>query len=152
VAPGVEFTDLNWIALVLAMIASIILGFLWYAPFSPTGKVWMKAMNFPSDFKPPRNKMIVAYVLMLLGSFFMFFVFQHTFIAYWDAYRFDDAEYQVSVIDGLMGAFFTWLGFIVPLHFSQVTWEGKPWSLFFVNVSYYLVSLTIAGVIYAYMV
>jgi hypothetical protein len=152
VVPGVEMSDLNWIALIAAMVTSIALGFLWYAPFTPTGKVWMRGMNFPADFKPARNKMILAYLLMLVGSFFMFFIFQHTFIAYRDSYRLDDSDYELTVLDGIMGAVFTWLGFIVPIHFGQVTWEGKPWSLFTVNVSYYLISLLAAGMIYAFMV
>ena len=151
-APGVEIADIDWIAVLAAMGVSIVLGFLWYAPFTPMGKAWMKAMNFPADFKPPRNKMIVAYILMLLGSFFMFFVFLHTNIAYRDAYRLDEAGYDLTFVDGIIGGVMTTLGFIVPVQFSTVTWEGKPWSLFFVNVSYYLVTLVLAGIIYVYMI
>ncbi len=150
-APGVEISDINWIAVLAAMGISIVLGFLWYAPFSPTGKAWLKALKIPADFKPERNKMIVAYVLMLLGSFFMFFVFLHTNIAYRDAYRLDEAGYQLTVLDGVIGGVMTTLGFIVPIQFGQVTWEGKPWSLFFVNVGYYLVTLVTAGIVYAMM-
>lgn len=149
--PGVEISDINWIAVLAAMGISIALGFLWYAPFTPTGKAWMKAMQFPADFKPPRNKMIVSFVLMFLGSFFMFFVFMHTNIAYRDAYRLDEAGYELTIMDGIIGGVMTTLGFIVPLQFSTVGWEGKPWSLFFVNVSYYLVTLVLAGIVYALM-
>lgn len=150
-APGVELTDLNWIALVVAMLVSIVLGFLWYAPFMPTGKVWMKAMKMPADFKPARKAMIISVVLMLVGSFLMFFVFQHTFLAYRDAYRLDESGYELSIMDGIIGAVMTWLGFIVPLQLSTISWEGKPWSLFWVNSLYYLVTLSLAGIIYVVM-
>lgn len=149
---AVDFAELNWLAIVFAMLASIVLGFLWYAPFTPTGKIWMRGMNFPADVKPTRNKMIVAYILMVLGSFLMFFVLQHVFIAYADAYHIDDPEYDLGLVEGITGGFFMWLGFVLPLQFGQVTWEGKPWSLFFVNAAYYVLTLVGGGVIFAYMV
>jgi hypothetical protein len=150
-APGVEFSDLNWIAIVIAMLISIVVGFLWYAPFTPTGKIWMKGMNFPPNFKPERNKAIVGYVLMVITSFFLFFVFQHTNIAYRDAYRLDEAGYSLTLMDGVIGAVMTWLGFIVPVQISQATWEGKRWSFFWVNSTYYLVILLAAGILYVSM-
>jgi hypothetical protein len=150
-AAGVQISDINWIALLAAMGASIVLGFLWYAPFSPTGKAWMKALKMPADFKPDPKKMMLSYGLMLLGSFFMFFVFMHTFIAYHDAYLLDDKNYKLTIMDGVVGGVMTTLGFIVPVQFGNVTWENKPWSLFWVNTLYYLVALVLAGIIYVAM-
>ena len=149
--PGVELTDVNWIAVVIAMVVNIVLGFLWYSPKLPTGKIWMRGVGLSEDHKPTPKQLGVAMTLMVLGSFFMMFVFHHTNLAYRDAYRLDEAAYSLTILDGVMGAVFTWLGFYVPVLWGSVAWENKPWSLFFVNAGYYLVTLLIAGVIYVSM-
>jgi fluoride ion exporter CrcB/FEX len=152
-APGVEFGDLKWIAIAAAMASNIVLGFLWYSQKTPTGRLWMKHMGFPKDHKPKPGEMMRAMILMVIGTFLLMFVLQHNFIAYRDAYGIDqmpvNKEYDLSMMDGFMGGFFTWLGFFVPVQLGSISWEGKPWSLFFVNAGYYLVSLVAARLIYA---
>ncbi|MBK9981824.1 MAG: DUF1761 domain-containing protein [Saprospiraceae bacterium] len=44
-------------------------------------------------------------------------------------------------------AFFTWLGFFLPLDLNTEAWEMKSWKLFFINTSYYLLSLIIVAFI-----
>lgn len=151
---GVEFSDINWIALGIAIVINIVLGFLWYAPKLPTGKIWMRETKMDPNHKPTAKQMTVAMILMIVGSFFMLFVFQHTFIAYQDAADLDEegTGHKLTIVEGVMGAFFTWLGFFVPVLWSGIAWEGKSWSLFFVQSGYYLVTLLIAGVIYAGMI
>lgn len=147
-APGVEFADLNWMAIAAAVVANIIVGFLWYSPKLPTGRIWMRHAGVPADHKPTGGQIVKGLVLMVVGAFFMMFVLSHDFIAYRDAYRLDSgATYELTMADGLMGAFFTWLGFFVPVLWAGVAWENKSWSLFFVNALYYLVVLLIAGVL-----
>lgn len=151
-APGIEFSDLNWIAIVAAMATNIALGFVWYLPKVPTGRIWMKAMNIPAGAKPTPKQMAMSLSLTVLGTFLLMFVLQHVFLAFRDAYRLDGARMDgLEMADGFSGAFFTWIGFFVPLFLSQVAWENRPWSLFLVNASYYLVTLLIAGAIFAAM-
>jgi hypothetical protein len=152
---AMNFGDLNWLAIGLSWLALMVLGFVWYAKWFPTGKVWMRGMGWDPDNmpKPPAGKMAVSMVLMVLGSFLMMFVFAHTNMVYEDAFRNEDtggqAGYDLQLMDGITGAFFTWLGFIVPLNLNAVAFDGKPWSLFFVNAGYYLVGLTVAGILLA---
>lgn len=148
-APGVEFGDLNWLAIGVMVVVNMALGFLWYATFTPTGKIWMKAHNMdPTTTKPTSGQMAKGLILTLIGAFLVLFVLNHTVIAYGDAYNLDEAGYELTIADGLMGGFFTWLGFFVPVLWSAVAWEGKPWSLFFVNAGYYLVILLLAGLLF----
>lgn len=150
-----NFGDLNWLAIGLSVLAMMVLGFVWYAPWFPTGKVWMRWMGMdPKNApKPPGGKMAVSMILMVLGSFLMMFVFAHTNMVYEDAFRNEDtggeAGFDLRLMDTLTGAAFTWLGFIVPLGLNGVAFENKPWSVFFVNVGYYLVGLLVAGVLLA---
>lgn len=146
-AAGVEFGDLNWIGLVVAIVFNIVLGFIWYNAKVPTGKIWFKGVGLDPNQKINPKKMAVAMVLMVVGAFFLMFVLAHNFIAYRDAYDIDTegTGYDLTVADGLLGGVFTWLGFFVPVLWGASTWEGRPWSLFFVNAGYYLVTLTAAG-------
>jgi hypothetical protein len=150
-APGVEFGDLNWLAIGIAIVVNIALGFLWYSPKLPTGKIWMRETKMDPNHKPTAKQMTVAMILMLVGSFLMLFVFMHTFVAYRDAYQLDQAGYKLTIVDGVIGALMTWLGFFVPVLWSGIAWEGKSWSLFFVQSLYYLLTLLIAGVLYTGM-
>jgi hypothetical protein len=151
VAPGVELSDINWLAVLAGMAINIVLGFLWYSPKMPTGKIWMRGAGHRPDFKPDPKAMAVSMVLMVVGTFLLMFVLFHTFVAYRDAYALDEQGYDLSVMDGLMGGFFVWLGFFLPVNLGAVSWENKPWSYFFVNTLYYLVTLLIVGLVFALM-
>ena len=152
---AVNFGDLNWLAIGLSVLAMMVLGFIWYAAWFPTGKVWMRHMGLdPSNPpSPPGGQMAVSLILMGIGSFFMMFVFAHTNMVYEDAFRNvltgGKAGFDLRLADTLTGAAFTWLGFIVPVHLNGVAFENKPWSIFFVNTGYYLVALLVAGTLLA---
>lgn len=152
-APGIEFSDLNWVALLIGMASNVVLGFLWYAAKGPTGRIWMREMKLPADLKPSPKQMMTSLVLMVVGTFLLLFVLMHVFLAFRDAYRLDGARLGdgLEMGDGFQGAIFTWLGFFVPIGLSTVAWEGKSWTLFFVNQGYYLVSLLVVGSIFAAM-
>jgi hypothetical protein len=152
---AMDFSNFNWLGFGLSLLFFIVLGFVWYAAWSPTGKVWMRHQGLdPANMpKPPAAEMAKAMALMLLGSFLMMFVFAHTNAVYLDAFRNTatggTTGYRLTAMDGIVGGFFTWLGFIVPIHLNGVAFERKPWSLFLVNAGYYLVGLVVAGILIA---
>ena len=41
---------LNWLAVLVAVVASFFFGWLWYGPLF--GKKWASLMKFPTDMKP----------------------------------------------------------------------------------------------------
>lgn len=150
-----NFGDLNWLAIGLSLLAMLVLGFLWYSPFTPTGKIWMRNLGLdPSNApKPQGGQMATSLLLMTLGSFFMMFVFAHVNMAYEDAFRNTAtggiAGFDLRLADTLTGAVLTWLGFIVPVQLNGVAFENKPWRMFAVDAGFYLVGLAIAGILLA---
>lgn len=146
-ASGVEFGDLNWLGMGLAVVANIVIGSLWYSPKSPTGRIWMRDTGHDMSHKPTGGEMAKAMGLMLIGVLLTMFVLAHTFIAYRDAYRLDDPTYELGIADGLIGGFFVWLGFNLPIQLNSVAFDRKPWSLFTVNSLYYLVAFLVAGLL-----
>ncbi|MER2512837.1 MAG: DUF1761 domain-containing protein [Nitrosomonas ureae] len=49
-----------------------------------------------------------------------------------------------------MSAFFTWIGFYIPMQFSKVAWENRPWKVFFINTVHDFILLLIFSTIFAY--
>lgn len=150
---GFDLSRFNWLGFALAIVANMVIGFVWYAKWSPTGKIWIRDMKIDMTRAMPAGAMAMSMGLMVLGSVLLMFVFTHNNMVYEDAFgnvaTGGEANFKLRLMDGLTGGFFTWLGFIVPLNLNSVAFDGKPWSLFGVNAGYYLVSLLVAGALVA---
>lgn len=128
---------INYLAVVAAAVASFVLGFLWYGPIF--GKQWMVLSGINPD--KPQKGMMKMMVMSFIGSFLMSYAFAHSLV-------FANTYLNASgIFAALMGAFWTWLGFIAPVTLSSVLWEGKPWKLWILNNAFYLVSLSVMGTI-----
>src|SRR5258707_9410972 len=66
----------NYWAILVAVAATMALGFLWYGPI--LGKAWMKEMGIPAGSKPDPKVVRRGLILMLIGSFLTAFVLAHT--------------------------------------------------------------------------
>ena len=120
--------QINLMAILIAVVANFILGFVWYTPLF--GKIWAKEMGFNMEVKPPAGAMIKGMVIMVIGNFLMAWVFAHN-IAAWDPTTWGQPASDVSVAaNATMAAVFTWLGFYVPVDLNTVAWESKSWKLF----------------------
>lgn len=133
---------INFLAIFACGVLSMILGSIWYGPLF--GKTWMKLSGIKKPEKMTKeikNSMIRSYSIMFLGSLVMAYVLQHTLV-------FAEAYLQVSGVSGaLMGAFWNWLGFVVPVSIGTVLWEGKPWKLWFLNIGFVLVQLCVMAIV-----
>lgn len=138
--------DVKWTALLVAAIANIVLGFVWYNPKTPTGRVWMKGSGQSMDTKPAGAEMTQMMVITLATAFLVTGVLGLVFALLRDA-----AGADLSVADGVAGALLVWGGFFLPLNLGSVAYERKPWSYALVVTAYWLVTLVIAGVVYATM-
>lgn len=147
---GIEFADLNWVAIGASMLANIVLGFIWYAPQSPTGKTWMREMKMPLNAKPDPKEMGKSMGLMLVGAFLMMFVLAHFMVGFRDAFRLDGVA-TLGLMGGVTAGFLVWLGFMAPLSLNAVAFERRSWTLFGINAGYYLLTMLIAGAIFGSM-
>ena len=131
---------INYLAVLAAAAASIVLGFLWYGPLF--GKQWIALMNFDKKKMEEAKKKGMpkqTWVLMILGTLVTSYVLAH-FVDYLDA---------VNISGALTAAFWIWLGFVATVILGGVLWEGKPWKLYFLNAAYYLVNLAVMASILA---
>ncbi len=136
----VQQIALHYGAIVAAALFHMVLGSLWYSPVL-FGKPWMKLMKIDSKkIEEAKQKgMAKSYGIMAVAALVMSYILAH-FVKYTSS---------VTALEGLQAGFWLWLGFVVTVMVNSVLWEEKPWKLYLLNVSYYLVSLLGMGVILA---
>lgn len=141
-----EEMHVNMTAILVAVVANFVLGFIWYTPLF--GKAWAKEMGFDTSVKPAGGEIAKGLVIMVIGNFLMAFVFAHN-IAAWG---YVPGTKEMPVISNIMSAtVFTWLGFYLPTELSGIAWERKSWKLFGINTSYHFMTLLVAAIILNYM-
>lgn len=133
---------INYWAVLVAAVANMVLGSLWYGPLF--GKPWKAMMGFTQEKMAAAKAkgMTTSYVIMIVGSLFMSWVMAHGIIL---------ANYLMvsGVAAGIKVGILNWIGFVAPVTVGAVIWEGKPWKLWYLNSGYYLVGLIMMGIILA---
>ena len=138
--------NINFVAILVAVVANFILGFIWYTPLF--GKAWAKENGFDTSVKPASGELAKGMIFMVIGNFFLAYVFAHNIAAWSYVPGMDQVSPMVSVANS---AIFTWLGFYLPVDIGIVTWEKKSWKLFFINTGYHFMMLLVAALILTLM-
>jgi len=141
-----ETIHVNMTAVLVAVVANFFLGFLWYTPLF--GKAWAREHGFDTSVKPATGELVRGIIIMVIGNFFMAYVFAHNMAA-WSFVP--DSAAMSATENILSSAGFTWLGFYLPVDLGVVTWERKSWKLFGINTSYHVLMLLVAAFILTYM-
>lgn len=138
---------LNYPAIVTAALVYFALGWLWFGPLF--GKLWVKEMGFKNDYKPDKSVMVRAMILTVIGCLLTSFVLTHA-EQIWRPSVWDRSADSPDYLYGVMAAFFTWIGYYVPLLFMGVAYENRSWKFFGINASYHFAGLLAAGEILTY--
>lgn len=135
--------SINYLAVVLAVIANFVLGWLWYTPLF--GKAWAKEMKLDTSEKPKVGVMLRGMLMMVIGNFLMAYVLAHDVFAWNHVPGMEDMKTGLSAV--LTTSFFIWLGYYVPTHIGATTWEQRSWKLTFINLAYHFLTLFVAALI-----
>lgn len=129
-------TDLNYLAILIAGISNMVLGFLWYGPIF--GKAWMALRGInPEETNPNPVIYVVSFLLSLLMALVLSIFIHHV-----------GASIQaVSLVLGLLVALLVWVGFIGPATFQNNMYSGISKKLYAIDYGYVLVALLIQGAI-----
>lgn len=122
------YTETNILAIVLASIISMGLGFLWYSPML-FGNQWIKLMGYTKEsMEKAKKEMGKAYAISFVGALVM-------------AYVLSKFVTGSVLMDGILTGFWMWLGFVAPVQMTEVLFGGKKWNLYYINTGYQLASL-----------
>jgi hypothetical protein len=126
--------NINYMAVLIAGIAQMVIGFLWYGPLF--GKIWQKLSGISdADIKKAGSNMPMLYGTMFLATLVTAYVLSH----------FQQAGGAMDMMDGAMIGFWAWLGFVATTMLTNVLFDKKPFNLYLLNAGYQLVSLVVMG-------
>ncbi len=138
---------LNWIAIIVAVVASFFFGWFWHGPLF--GKKWAKLMKMKMSKKPSTKFMMRSMGLTILGTFLTTYVLAHS-VEVWRPSTWGAGTDGPFYIYGFCSGFFVWLGYFVAMQLHNVAWEGRGWGVFTLNSAFHLLNLQIIGMILAY--
>lgn len=133
--------DINYLAVIVAALASVVVGFAWYGFLFQ--KPWMREMGFTMDSMKSMSMTPMRATLMQFVASLVTGVVLTVLIAWGKTYY-----PEVSALKaGVHTALWVWLGFYAPMTLGAVLWEGKSYKLWFINASNWLVTLLVMGMI-----
>jgi hypothetical protein len=132
----------NLLAVMVAAIATMVVGFLWYSPFL-FAKPWMVLMGYdPNDkagLEQMRKSAGKSYGISFLASLLSAFVLGKIIV--------------ITTVDsslyGMKIGFAIWLGFVATVQLTEVLFAKKPAKLFLINTGYQMVCYLVMGAILA---
>ena len=123
---------MNYLAILVAAIANMVIGFLWYGPIF--GKKWMALSGMTEEQMKSVNP-----GPLYAQSFVM------TLLTYFVLARF--VAGALTPIEGIKVAFLIWLGFVMTVQFTASLFSTKPRALFYLDTGYQLTTYIVAGAI-----
>lgn len=136
--------DVNFVAVIVAAIASFVLGWLWYSPLL-FGKMWMKEMGVSQaeqekGKKEMQKKMLPVMVGGLISQLVMAYVLAHVIAM----------GMLAEIGSGISSGFWMWLGFVATVQLGMILWEGRTVKYYLINVTYWLAGLIAMAAIITY--
>lgn len=137
---------LNYLAILVATILSMVLGFLWYSKFF--SKPWAKHFYGVEEcMTPPTSAvMMKSMALYLVGAFLTSYVLALGLGLFWQ-YRLT-LGVETTVVHSLEFSFLIFLGFFVPFHLGRVSWEFRSWHTVVIGAGYDFVRLLIVTTLF----
>jgi hypothetical protein len=126
--------NINWLAVVVSTLAAFFIGFIWYSPLL-FAKVWMKASGMTEEKAKSGN----------MGKIFVT-AFLFTFIAAVNL-AFFLADPSITTSSGAFYGFLTGFGWVLTGIGVIAMFEQKSWVYILINGFYWVVSLTVMGLI-----
>ncbi len=128
--------NINYVGVLLAAIASMIVGWIWFGPLF--GKSW-KQLSGSSGRQADKMKkgegkgMAIEFVLSLLMGYVLAYIVK--------------ASMAANAFEGLQVGAWIWLGFLLPLTVGGALWESKPVKLVMIKAGFRLVQAMAMGAV-----
>ena len=137
-----EFMGVNLLSVLVAAIATMILGFLWYSPIL-FAKPWTAAMGYDLNDKAKMDEMRkgagklygITFVASLLSAFVLAKIIDVTTVT--------------SALYGMKTGFAVWLGFVTTVQLTSTLFKKRPIKLYLIDTGYQLVCYLVMGAILA---
>jgi len=137
-----EFMGVNLWSVLVAAVATMILGFLWYSPLL-FAKPWTLAMGYDLNDKAKMDEMRkgagklygITFVASLISAFVLAKIIDVTTVN--------------SALYGMKIGFAVWLGFVTTVQLTSTLFKKRPIKLYLIDTGYQLVCYLVMGAILA---
>ncbi|OHV89224.1 DUF1761 domain-containing protein [Mesorhizobium sp. ORS 3428] len=128
-----DFSTVNWLAVVCAAVVAWLFGAVWYMALS---KPWLKAAKLdPATMKRSPVPFIVSFVAELIMALVMTLVIGAL------------TSGEPNPLAGVIFGFVLWLGFVATTLSVNHRYEGFGWDLTLIDAGHWLGVLIIIGVV-----
>lgn len=132
-----QFTTVNYLAVIVAALATFFIGALWYSPLL-FAKQWVKAHGYSEEkLKEMQKSAMPAYLVSLVSYVVMAYVLA-VFMANMNL---------TGASDGMTVGFLAWLGFAATIGLTANMFSEKKIATYYLDASYQLVYLLVMGAI-----
>ena len=127
-----DFTGLNWLAIIVATVIAFVLGWPWYGPLF--GKAWMEAIGkTEEDLEPTPMPFIISAFTALLTCIVLAALMNTLGL--------------VGVVDGIVLGLLVGIGFIATAMASDNAFCGWGTTLFFIQAGYRVTYSVLMGAV-----
>lgn len=131
------YSSVNYGAVVIAALASTVVGFLWYSPLL-FAKPWMKYMDLDAKkLKASQKQMNKSYGISFIATIVTAYVIALLL----------NATLVIGISEGMMLGAVVWLGFVATTILTSVLFAKMPWGLFLINSGHQLASILVMSAI-----
>ena len=133
--------NINYLAVLIAAIVSVIIGMVWYSPVL-FGKLWIKWSNFNTKMnkaqqaahkKAAQKGMIISFFVSIITAYILAVILS----------LIGSTTGPAGAQIGLLVA----VGFVATTSINSVLWENKSAKVYILNNAHHLVSFAIMGAI-----
>ena len=125
--------DVNWLAIVVAIVANMIIGAAWYGILA---NPWLEGIGKTRE-EIQENQSWQPYAVAVLNSFLMAFILAN--VISWTG--------LTGLVNGLLAGLLMWIGFTGFSFAANHAFEGRSLQLWLINSGTYLVGLLVMGAI-----
>ena len=135
-----DFSSINWLAVIVCVVISMISGSIWYNPktFFPA---WWKGIGKSDSDAPGMQNMGVTWGLTVLASFVQAVAMSFMVTAM------GSLSGGVTLTSGALAGFMLWLGFIAPTYLVNKLFAGHGLKVWGIEVGNHLVNFVLFGAI-----
>ncbi len=137
-----HFAFPNLLAVLVAAVATMILGFIWYSPLL-FARSWMREMGVDPDDKAKVQEMQKSAGAAYGGSMVAGLISAFTVGLFFKLMHVQDLHFGLAV------SFHFWLGFVATVQFTSALFTKQSMKLFAINTGYQLACYLAMGAILA---
>ena len=137
IIPSFNITIL--IAILIAGIVNLSLGFLWYSPYL-FQKRWLAAMGQnQEDIQAQPIQYFINLILTFLSAFVLGYILLSASIDFSNGFQLN------GLIDGIILSVLVWAGFVVTTNYASVLFEKIPIDAYIIYCAYQFVAFVLMG-------